>query len=50
MINPEGQVIMALSFRLLDEELYTEKTSSEEFSSERIEEDMVFSGLMGMRI
>ena len=41
--------IMALSFRLLDEELYIEKASSEELSSERIEEDMVFSGLMGMR-
>lgn len=41
--------VMALSFRLLDEELYIEKASSEELSSERIEEDMVFSGLMGMR-
>ncbi|AKB49757.1 Cation-transporting ATPase, E1-E2 family [Methanosarcina barkeri str. Wiesmoor] len=41
--------VMALSFRLLDEELYIEKTSSKELPSERIEEDMVFSGLMGMR-
>lgn len=41
--------VMALSFRPLDEELYIEKASLEELSSERIEEDMVFSGLMGMR-
>nr|WP_304413716.1 calcium-translocating P-type ATPase, SERCA-type [Methanosarcina sp. Kolksee] len=41
--------VMAISFRLLDEELDIEKSSSKEISSERIEEDMVFSGLMGMR-
>nr|WP_269746781.1 calcium-translocating P-type ATPase, SERCA-type [Methanosarcina vacuolata] len=41
--------VMALSFRLLDEELDIEKSSSKDPPSERIEEDMVFSGLMGMR-
>ncbi|MCC4766015.1 calcium-translocating P-type ATPase, SERCA-type [Methanosarcina sp. DH1] len=41
--------VMAISFRLLDEELDIEKSSSKDPPSERIEEDMVFSGLMGMR-
>lgn len=41
--------VMALSFRSLDEESSIEKISSEELPSEKIEKDMVFSGLMGMR-
>lgn len=41
--------VMAISFRILDEELDIEKSSSKDPPSERIEEDMVFSGLMGMR-
>ncbi len=41
--------VMALSFRSLDEGPSLENISSGEFSSEEIEEDMVFLGLMGMR-
>ena len=41
--------VMALSFQPLDEDMFLEKTSSGEIPSEGIEEDMVFSGLMGMR-
>lgn len=41
--------VMALSFCPLDEETSPEKVSSAELAVEIIEEDMVFSGLMGMR-
>ncbi|HWQ48084.1 MAG TPA: cation-translocating P-type ATPase [Methanosarcina sp.] len=41
--------IMALSFRSLDEGPSIEKLSSGDLPSEKIEENMVFSGLMGMR-
>ncbi len=41
--------VMALSFCPLDEETSLEKVSSAEMTAEEIEEDMVFSGLMGMR-
>nr|WP_329956819.1 calcium-translocating P-type ATPase, SERCA-type [Methanosarcina barkeri] len=41
--------VMALSFHPLDEELFIENNSSGDFPSEKIEEDMVFSGLTGMR-
>lgn len=41
--------VMALSFRPLDDEFSIEKTSFEALPSEEIEENMVFSGLMGMR-
>lgn len=41
--------VMALSFHPLDEELFIENNSSGELPSEKIEEDMIFSGLTGMR-
>ncbi|MDD4521414.1 MAG: cation-translocating P-type ATPase [Methanosarcina sp.] len=41
--------VMALSFRLLDEDISPGIISFGEFSAEEIENDMVFSGLMGMR-
>lgn len=41
--------VMALSFHPLDEELFIENNSSGNFPSDKIEEDMIFSGLTGMR-
>jgi len=41
--------VMALSFHPLDEELFIENNSSGKLPSEKIEEDMIFSGLTGMR-
>jgi Ca2+-transporting ATPase len=41
--------VMALSFRPLDEDNSPEKIYSGERTAEEVEEDMVFSGLMGMR-
>jgi Ca2+-transporting ATPase len=41
--------VMALSFRPLDDDNSPEKISSGERTAEEVEEDMVFSGLMGMR-
>lgn len=41
--------VMALSFRPFDEGFSPEKVSSGEIPAEKVEEDMVFSGLIGMR-
>jgi Ca2+-transporting ATPase len=41
--------VMAFSFRPLAEDISPEKVSSGERTAEEIEEDMIFSGLMGMR-
>ena len=41
--------VMGFSFHPPDEEISPEKVSSGEIKAEKIEEDMVFSGLMGMR-
>lgn len=41
--------VMAFSFRPLEEDFSPEKLSSGETPAEKIEEDMVFSGLAGMR-
>ncbi|HEY3360492.1 MAG TPA: calcium-translocating P-type ATPase, SERCA-type [Methanosarcina sp.] len=41
--------VMALSFRPLDEDTSLEKISFGEHTTEEIEDEMVFSGLMGMR-
>jgi P-type Ca2+ transporter type 2C len=41
--------VMAFAFHPLDEDLSLKKVSSGELPSEEIEENMVFSGLMGMR-
>ncbi|HET8687251.1 MAG TPA: cation-transporting P-type ATPase, partial [Methanosarcina sp.] len=41
--------VMALSFRPLDEDTFPKKISSGERAAEKVEEDMVFSGLLGMR-
>ncbi|AKB75932.1 Cation-transporting ATPase, E1-E2 family [Methanosarcina lacustris Z-7289] len=41
--------VMALSFRPLEESFSPEKVSFREIPVEKIEEDMVFSGLIGMR-
>jgi len=41
--------VMAFSFRPFEENLSPEKVSSGEIPAEKVEEDMVFSGLTGMR-